>query len=598
MANSSFDLTSLDFDAQKESFKNFIRSQEVFRDYDFEGSNLSMLLDILSYNSFKNAFLINMLMSEAFLDSAQIRNSVLSHAKELNYLPRSSRSAVAKVKVSFRATGESAPYVVPKGKPFTTLVKNQSFTFTNPETLILSSTNTSFSFTTDIYEGVFVQDSYTYLSTTETQKFKITNPNVDTRSLAVVVYEDNKEVGDNYRLATSLLDVKSTSKVYFLQPSEDGKYEVIFGDGNIGRKPKDNSIIVIEYRVSAGTLPNGAKRFSCDFDPTGNSELLGNITVDLLEIARDGSVPEDIESIKYYAPRHFQVQERAITASDFEISLKTAFPEINAVHAYGGEDLDPPQYGRVIVAVDIQGVEGFPEAKKKEYYNFLKRRTAFTIEPIFTEPEFSYLAVQSIVRFNVNITASTAETIKALVTDAINAYRDENLNDFDSILRFSKLAASIDEADPSIVSSITDVWLYKKISPVLGTRQNIEINFNVPLRDDVPGKEKNHKATDIHTVFSSAFQYNGEQCIIEDDGDGIIRLMKVKGDKHETINEIGTVDYSTGKIVISNFLVDQYYGDFLKVYVYPKDKDVLVSKNTILTIEADEIDVSIEELRL
>jgi len=598
MANTSIDLTSLDFDDLKQSFKNYLKTQEVFRDYDYEASDINILLDIHAYNSHKLAFLTNMLLAESFLDSAVLRNSVLSHAKELNYLPRSVRSASAKIRVSFTATTEHAPYVIPKGKPFSTIVKNQSFVFTNPESIIVSSTNSSFSFTTTVYEGQFVQDSYTYQRGVLNQRFKITNKNVDTRSLAVVVFEDNKTVGDLYRYSSTLLDVSATSKVFFLQPNEEGSYEVIFGDGNIGREPKDNAIITLEYRVSSGDIANGAKTFTCDFDPTAYDELTSSITVDLLESASGGGSEETLESIKYYAPRHFQVQERAVTAQDYEIALKTEFPEINAVHAYGGEELTPPQFGRVLISVDVSDVSGLPDSKRKKYYDFIKRRSPFTIEPIFIEPEFSYLSVISKVRFNVNVTALSSENIKTLVINAVSDYRDENLNDFNTILRGSKLAAAIDGADESIVSSLTDIWLYKKLSPTLGTRENHELKFNVALKDDVPEKEKIHDINDVVTLRSSVFQFAGEQCIFEDDGSGLIRIMKIKGSNYEMIDTVGSLDYETGLVKINNLIIDSFYGDYIKIYVKPKDADIVVSQNTILTIETDEIDIEVEELRL
>lgn len=597
-SNSSIDLTTLDFDSQVQALKNHLKSQEIFRDYDFEGSNLKVLIELLSYNSFKNAFLVNMLFSEGFLDSAQLLSSAISHAKKLNYVPRSYRSAVARVRVTFTATSEHAPYIIRKGQPFTTIVKSKSYTFTNPETLIVSSTNTSFSFETDIYEGNFLQDTYTFRAGVENQRFRVTNPNIDTRSIAVVVYEDNKTVGDTYRLSSSLLDVSATSKVYFIQGAEDGTYEILFGDGNIGYQPKDNSLIVIEYRVSGGTGPNGAKKFTTDFDVTGGyAETLSTPVTNVLEIARDGSERESIDSIRYYAPRHFQVQERAVTAQDYEISLQTQFPEILAVHAFGGEELDPPQYGRVIVSLALDGVNGLPDSKRREYYSFLKRRTPFTIDPVFVEAEYSYLSVDTLVRYNVNVTAASSETIKTLVMDAVLTYRNLHLNDFNSILRYSKLSGAIDEADPSIVSSITEVSIYKKISPILGEKTNFNINFAIPLRNDFPGKTKIHKVQAARTLWSSPFLYSGDSCTIEDDGDGTVRIIKVNSLVHETIIDIGTIDYDTGKVSLVDFAVDSFVGDYLKIYALPRDPDVVVSQHTILTIEDAEVSIGVQEIR-
>jgi len=291
------------------------------------------------------------------------------------------------------------------------------------------------------------------------------------------------------------------------------------------------------------------------------------------------------------------VQERAITALDYEISLKTEFPEINAIHAYGGEELEPPQYGRVIIAIDIRDVNGLPDSKRNEYYRFLKRRSPFTIEPIFIEPEFSYISISTLVRYNVNITPLTSESIRALVREAIDKYREDYLDQFGAIMRQSKLSNLIDNADTSIISSITNVSVYKKLNPVLGVRQNLELDFNMPLRDDVPTKERLHKATDVRTVYSSVFRNNDEQCLFEDDGNGAMRLMKIKGDNYEMIQEVGTVNYQLGTIVINNVIIEEYFDDALKIYVRPNDPDILGTRNTIISLESDEVNIRTEELR-
>lgn len=602
MANNSIDLVSLDFFALKNSFRNYLRDNPSFKDYDYEGSNINVLLDLLSYNTYKNSFYVNMLMSEAFLDSAQLRASVLSHAKELNYTPRSARSARSRIRVNFEAEGTSGPYVIQKGSPFTSLVKNSAYVFTIPETIIVSSTNTSFTFQTDIYEGVYVSDSYVYQSGIENQRFKITNRNVDTRSLTVIVNEDNNEIGDTYILSTTLLDLDADSKVYFLQTSETGGYEVLFGDNNIGKQPKVGAVITIEYRTSNGSAPNGAREFSFDFDPTtaggsNSSELISTPTITVIENSKDGAEEESLESIRYYAPRHFQAQERTITSTDYTVALKAAFPEINAVYAYGGEDVIPPQYGKVFVAVDISNVDGFPDSKKREYYNFIKRKCPFSIEPIFVEPDFLYIAVDSTVRYNINRTDISRETLKTLVTTAIVDFNDNNLDDFDSILRYSKLSSEIDVSHPSIISSFTDIKIYKKVSPELGRPQSFVVDFGVPLIDNVPEKENRHKATDVNAVTSSIFFVNGIQCVLEDDGSGKIRLMRTDVDFNQKIFDVGTVNYSTGVVTISELTIDSFAGNALKIYGTPNDLDVRSSRNTILTIEGDEIVVNVEQLR-
>jgi len=597
MANTSINLVDLDFASLKGSFKNYLRDQNQFKDYDFEGSNINILLDLLSYNSYKNAFYLNMLLSESFLDSAQLRNSILSHAKELNYLPRSARSSKAKVRIEFEATGESAPYIIQKGSPLTTLVKNESYTFTIPETITVSSANTTYSFETDIFEGTYIQDTYTYRQGIENQRFKLTNRNIDTESLTVSVFEDGNEVSDAYKLSTSLLDLDETSKVFFLQPTETGYFEVLFGDNNLGRRPKINSTIVMEYRTSSGELPNGAREFSVDFDPTGSDELNFTPEVNTLENSRDGAEEESIESIRYMAPRHFQTQERAITASDYSIALKGQFPEINAVHAYGGEDLSPPQFGKVFIAVDITNVDGFPESKKIEYKNFIDRRSPFGIRPVFVDPEFSYLSVRSKVRYDVNVTSASRETLKSIIKNAIVDFNEEYLNDFNVILRNSKLETEIDDSDASIISSVTRTRIYKKINPRLGLSENFRINFGVPIIDTIPEKEDLHRATDVHALVSSLFIFNSEQVLLEDDGSGNVRIMKTDGFINEKIKNVGKIDYNTGQIEIDGLVVDSFQGSSIKLFVTPVDPDVVASQNSILTIEDDEIIIDLEEVR-
>jgi len=597
MANTSINLVDLDFASLKGSFKNYLRDQNQFKDYDFEGSNINILLDLLSYNSYKNAFYLNMLLSESFLDSAQLRNSILSHAKELNYLPRSARSSKAKVRIEFEATGESAPYIIQKGSPLTTLVKNESYTFTIPETITVSSANTTYSFETDIFEGTYIQDTYTYRQGIENQRFKLTNRNIDTESLTVSVFEDGNEVSDAYKLSTSLLDLDETSKVFFLQPTETGYFEVLFGDNNLGRRPKINSTIVMEYRTSSGELPNGAREFSVDFDPTGSDELNFTPEVNTLENSRDGAEEESIESIRYMAPRHFQTQERAITASDYSIALKGQFPEINAVHAYGGEDLSPPQFGKVFIAVDITNVDGFPESKKIEYRNFIDRRSPFGIRPVFVDPEFSYLSVRSKVRYDVNVTSASRETLKSIIKNAIVDFNEEYLNDFNVILRNSKLETEIDDSDTSIISSVTRTQIYKKINPRLGLSENFRINFGVPIIDTIPEKEDLHRATDVHALVSSLFIFNSEQVLLEDDGSGNVRIMKTDGFINEKIKNVGKIDYNTGQIEIDGLVVDSFQGSSIKLFVTPVDPDVVASQNSILTIEDDEIIIDLEEVR-
>lgn len=602
MANTSLNLVSLDFDDNKADLIRFLKSQAIFKDYDFEGSNLNVLLDVLAYNTLKNAYYLNMAISEGFIDSAQLKNSIASHAKELNYVPRSIQSAKARVRATFLATGTTQPYIIEKGSSFSSIVRNNSFIFSIPETITVASPNTSFTFETDIYEGVYKKDSYVFFSDdlNPHPKFEITNENADTRSIVVSVYEDGAIVGQTYKLATSLLDLTSSSKVFFLQVSAtSGKYEIYFGDNIIGKRPKNNAIILVDYRVSRGAEGNGSSTFVINFNPTGEvSELLSSVKITTISNAYEGKNAEDIETTRFYAPRYFQTQERAVTESDYQVILKTKFPEINDVTAYGGEKLAPPQFGKVVISVSLDNLEQLPISKITEYYNFIKNRCSLTITPIFINPEYTYLNVKSLIKYNINITTDSVERVKTLVMAAVSNFNIINLNKFNADFFFSKFSNTLDTSDNSIVSNDTDILLYKKINPDTNSTTSYILNFAVPLQDTYSPSQAIHDLNIEKTLTSSLFTYKAQSCYFEDDGVGNIRIITKEQQNYKEIIKIGTIDYKNGIVQINNFQPDTYEGNFLKIYVKPKSVDVSGSQNAILKIEPDEVVLSIEQVTL
>jgi hypothetical protein len=599
MANTTLDLVNLDFSSLKSDFIEYLREQTQFKDYDFTGSNINVLLDVLAYNTYKNAFMTNMALSEAFIDSAQLKSSITSHAKELNYTPRSKTSSKAVIKVDFNATGENQPYVIEKGSSFTALVKNNTYIFTIPENIVVSSANTSFSFEAEIFEGRYITDTYIF---EDDLRYKITNRNIDLDSLTVNVFEDGSTTPLRFNRETTLLGRTCNCRIYFVQVGQDDVYEIIFGDGIIGRKPKVGSTVVLEYRLSNAESPNGARIFSINFNPTtfgGNTnELLSTPSITTIQQAIGGAEAETTESIRFNAPRYFQTQERAITPFDYAILLQQRFPEINAITVYGGEEASPPQYGRVFVALDISNVDGIPDSKKTEYSNFLKRRSPLSIEPIFIEPSYLYFSIQSKVRYNINVTTANRSFIQSAVTDTILQYNKDNLDDFSSTLRYSKLVSLIDESDVSIVSNSTEIEIYKKIPIIVGRPQNIIIDFGIPLRDDLTVKMGTHPADDIHTIRTGTFTIGNQVYTFGDDSNGILKLVKLDGKNHVFIQDIGTVDYKRGLLRINNFRIDSFDGPSFKVYALTADKDISVSRNTIFTLEPDEIDITVEAIRV
>jgi len=599
MATSN-DLTSLDFDSIKENLKTYMKSQAIFQDYDFDGSNLNVLLDVLSYNTYLNAFYLNMISNEMFLDTALLKDSIISHVKELNYIPRSFRSAVAEVNITLVDSSDDATILLPRGTTFTGTSGNRNFTFTLAENVQAISTNVNNEFVASnviIHEGDYVSDSYVSNDLSPV-RYVIKNKTVDTNSIRVTVIEDNGAVVINYTIRDSLFGIDSTDTVFFLQAMENDTYEILFGDGVIGRPPKNNSIVLIEYRTSNGELPNGIATFVADDD-------IGTATVTKIETlskASGGSIPESLSSIKFNAPRAFTTQERVVTAGDYSTLLKANFSEINDVLAYGGEEFTPPQFGKVIVAVDLNNTDELPQTFKDKYYDFIKPRSPLSIDPIFVKPEYTYVSVKTNVKYDIGQTSLNVDDIRSLTISAVQQYNDEFLNGFGKTLRFSKLTAAIDDVQPAIISNDTTVVATKFI-PYDENRQNYTLDFSMQIEDNRGQKRGRHASKQLSAVYSSAFQFQGDESFIEDDGEGnlwVVRNVTDNDDiiEHEQVAKIGSVDYTQGLIIIENFASSQVYGGNLKISVIPKDSDIEAQKRSILRVLDEDIVVNVQQVRI
>ena len=598
MANTSISLTSLDFADYKNSLKTFLQSQDRFTDYNFDGSNLSVILDLLAYNTYQNAFYMNMIGSEMFLDTAQQRDSVVLRAKELNYTPRSFRSSSANVSLTITPTDSNISLItIPKGTSFTSKAGSNNYTFSTDQMITVTSGNGVFiANNVSIYEGTYVTDTFVVQpsSNTDRQKFVLSNPTIDTTSLTVTGLENNGANTVSYKLASNILDLKTDSNVYFLQGSENSKFELLFGDNVVGKKPLDGSAIIVEYRSTNGQLPNGVSKFT----PNGQIGGTSNVIVTTVSSASGGDIAEDIESIRRNAPRFYATQDRAVTVKDYETLFTVNYPEIQAISVYGGEDASPPQYGSVLISMKIANFDAVPTSKKTEYTTFISTRAPLTIRPVFIEPNYTYVSVNSNVKYNVNQTSLNPEDINTLVTDAIQNYNLTNLNNFKATLLYSRLVNQIDNAHASIVSNETDYVLMKKIVPSTSTQKNYTIEFNTALDDALPSQPLNHIASDRHTVYSTKFYYSGQLVSLEDDGVGKMRIVSENANgEHTTLLDIGTVDYTNGRILLNNFLTTNYVGDAIRIYVMPKGKDNSSNKNTILEIPNDEINVTVQIVR-
>lgn len=592
MANTSFNLTTLDFDDIKQNLKSFMKSKPQFNNVDFEGSNINVLLDVLSYNTYLNSFYLNMVASEMFLDSAQLRSSVLSHAKSLNYVPRSNRSARASINITITPSNSSITSVsIPLGTEFTSRVGSNTFVFTTDQDITITSETGVFAVrNVPIFEGAYVEDVYVVDSANLIQRYILTNSNIDTTSLKVLVSENSGSNLYNYEVRTSLFDVTSDTAMCFLQPTDNDRYEIVFGNGIAGRPPSDNAIVFTSYRVSSADQPNGASLFT----PTGPIGGHSNVVVTTVASAVDGEERESIESIKFNAPRFYQTQERAVTANDYRVLMEAAFPEITAINVYGGEDADPPRYGTIVIALSVAGSSTIPENKKVEYTEYIRRRASVSSDPVFVEPAYLKTDVDVIARYNTGSTTLSSLDIEDRIRQAIRNYNTTELNRFGVTLRYSRLSGAIDAADDSIISNDLYVKPYIGFIPSLTTPSNYTFKFyNEFIR--MPYSDRAHIYEDEHTISSTPFVFQGNLCTIEDDGLGKLRFVQVSGSNHLVVrNNVGTVDYTNGVVELVNFIPSSYIGQEIKIYALPLFKDITASKNQILKIE--DVDVSVNVL--
>lgn len=600
MANTALPVAELDFDTLKTNFKTFLNDQAVFNDFDFEGSNLGVLIDLLAYNAHQMGFYTNMAFSEMFLDSALLRDSVLSHAKELNYVPRSRRSASAFINVTVdSANTDPDAVVMPKGSEFRTLVDGRAFTFTTPAAVnFVDSGNGLFTAAnTEIFEGKFVTDFFEVDTSVTDQKFLLQNKQIDTSSLTVNIQTSNTDNSNtDWLAATSLLDANQNSEVFFIQAADDDKYELIFGDDITSKALVNQNLVKATYRVSSTDLASGADTFKS----AGNIAGFSNVVVTTASSALGGSEREDLASIKLNAPRFFQAQERAVTSSDYKTILQIEFPEIQAIAVFGGENLNPPKFGEVAISVDLRDADGIPASKKAAIETFLQVRAPISITPVVIDPEFLFLEIVSDVKYNINVTTQTPNDIEAAVSSALTTYNTSDLNDFEITMKYSRLVAVIDDASSSIVSNDTQVRGFVKLAPTdLTTPLTQHVAFENTLAQGIAIEETSDFSLYTPVIRSSAFIRNGSSMFLEDNGLGILQGVTTdsSGARQVVVGNQGTVNYSTGDVNINALTIDSFSGDGIRLFARFEDRDIVAKKNKIIAVESDATQLNIIPVR-
>jgi hypothetical protein len=609
MANTGFlDVSELSFDGIKSNLKAFMKAKTAFKDYDFEGSNLNSMLDVLSYNTYMNAYYLNMIGSEMFLDSSQLRNSVVSHAKALNYIPRSRTSARAKVTFAVN-TGGDVPtnVVIPENYVIRTTVDGINMDFTTDETITINRSDVGY--VTDsvyVYEGKIV---YEYFTVDGTVRYSLNSSNIDTNSIKVTVINSASDSSNTiYTKADTLYGLTSNSEIYFVQGYNNDQYELVFGDGISGKALANGNIIKVKYRSTNGELGNKAVNFAISSAVGDTAAYTVTVTTNIS--AADGSERETIESMKLNAPRHFAAQNRAVTKEDYTTLIIEKYPQIKTVNVYGGENADPPQYGKVIVSMIPYGNFPVVSTELKTDIAAYLRTKSITTEPVIKDPEYMYIEVQSAVSYNPSLTTKSIQQLRSDVLSKVQSYETIYLNDFGNDLRKSRLSSMIDSADPSIVSNQTTLRTIYTLVPAKGIQQRINFSFSNPLARPLRAP---YIVNETECIKSSPFDYFKDgvyynsttpqgQVTLSDDGNGFIRLYYIMYDKiTDTVvqqileTNLGTVNYDTGELA---FDLNPYdYDTNIKIFAKVINDDIVVQESKYLKIDYDEIGIAVSTYR-
>lgn len=590
--NNDLIVTGLDFDTIRANLRAYISSKPEFTDYDFSDSALGSLLDLLAYNTYYNSFYVNMAMNESFLDSAQLYDSVVSHAKTLGYTPTSARGATANVRLIFTnsvANGTFRSITVPKNTKFTTVVNGSSYTFVTPQTYtITANTTNGFADYINIVEGIPLTHRYVYNRTSNTS-FVLPNKMIDTTSIAVSVTTGGNT--QSYFLGNDILSVNSTSQAFFVEADRQQKYKVSFGDGVIGKQPATDSIVSIYYRVCNGGYVNGSNTFTLT-----NTTIDGQSSIFIEPVGRasGGADIEDIESVRFNAPRLYETQNRSVTTNDYERIILRDNPDIQAVSVWGGEQNNPPIYGKVFVCAKPKNSTRFSLYRKNQIENEIRKYNVQSIDTVIVDPTYLYVIPEVSVRYDPSQTSLTPGELAAAVGNRIVQFETQFLSSFDKSFRYSKFLNWIDQTDDSIKTTNANIRLKKTFVPNMNSIETYTVNFNNQIQklgssDIVPSSQT------FGSLTSSPFVIGGNDSFFDDTGYGTIRTYYRSGlgtaNRVYTSYNSGTVDYSTGIVTINSFLPDSALNDEISIIVSPISPSVVPIRNQILLISNVRVDI-------
>ena len=611
--------TNLDFDQIKTSIKDYLRANSTFSDFDFEGSNFSVLIDTLAYNTYITAFNSNMIVNESFLDSATLRENVVSLARNIGYVPRSRTAARATISFTVSTSEDTPTLTLQRGLVCVGNANDTTYTFSIPENITTTVVDGVATFSNiDVYQGTYLTKRFDYDGSLD-QRFILNNSYIDTSTLSVYVRKTSESgLGIEYSAIDNILDTTADSRIYILQEVQDEKYEIRFGDGIIGKKlgdqvGGDGTVITANYIITDGEDGNGAGVFSFSGSIVDASNALinpGNITITTNQASQNGSSIEPIDSIKYYAPRIYSAQNRAVTSRDYEAIIKRIYPETESVAVVGGEELDPPEFGNVVLSIKPKNGSFVSDFNKSRILSKLKQYTVSGINPKIIDLKILYVEVDSSVYYN-NTQVSSADSLKTRVLNSLTKYSESlDLNKFGGRFKYSKVLQVIDTTDTAITSNITKVKIRRDLKATLNQFAQYELCFGNQFHVNPTGL--NIKSTGFKISGESSTVYLTDTPTISSNGNtitnvtsagdlflnrptnvsaktGVISVVKIdsNGNRIVVIKDAGTVDYVKGEIILGtiNIISTTKANGIIEIQAFPESNDVIGLKDLYLSFD-------------
>jgi len=583
--------TNLDFEDLRSQIKDYLRSDSNFTDFDFEGSNFSILIDILAYNSYITAYNTNMAVNESFIDSASLRENVVSLARNIGYVPRSRRSSIAKISITVNTGNPDLKTVTLKAGPVCLgAIQGGSYIFSIPEDITVPVDNFGVSAfnSISVYEGIYLTKRFTVDKSQYNQKFVIPNVGVDTSTIRVFV---RNKTAEEYKLYTNILDIDENSKVFLVQEIEDEKYELLFGDGILGKKPLSGSLIEANYIVTNGASVDGASNFTFSgvlVDNRGNKITTGISAVTTVQKSENGDDIENIDSVKYLAPRIYSSQYRAVTANDYKGLIPYIFPNVESVTAYGGDELDPPEYGKVFISIKPRQGKFLSEITKNDIKNKLRQYSIAGIKPEIVDLKYLYVELVSNVYYNKGTTSDVSALQTKIYNNLKNYSTSYDINNFGGRLKYSKICSLIDGTSDSITSNITKLVMRRDLKPEYNKNAVYELCFGNKFHI----KKNNFEDNRGYNIKSTGFTIDGVQGIVylsdvpTNETFGSVFFFTIQDNIPNIIkNNAGTVNYEKGEIMIDVVnITSSINSEGIQIQAVPESNDVIALKDIYLEL--------------